>query len=217
MVVAPHPDDEIIGPGGTLIRLLDSGWQVQVVYLTDGDTDPGIASKRRSEASKVAQALGFEATFLGLTPGDFTNDDQAPQRFIVEVEAATPDVLFIPFLLDDHPDHRDANRLLSEVFRGADRRSGRLEVWAYQVYTPLPGNVVVDITAEAGRKADTIRMFGTQMATRDWVHFALGLNAFNLRLLPGTKGARYVEAFFVLPLSDYIKLCDQYFVPHGDG
>src|SRR3954466_10161705 len=37
LVIAPHPDDEIIGAGGLMRRVHDAGGAVRVVYLTDGD------------------------------------------------------------------------------------------------------------------------------------------------------------------------------------
>jgi hypothetical protein len=75
--------------------------------------------------------------------------------------------------------------------------------------------VVVDITDQATRKAEAMRHYASQMAKRDWAHFALGLNAFNLRLLPATNRAAYAEAFFVLPISEYVELCRDYFA--GDA
>ena len=91
------------------------------------------------------------------------------------------------------------------------RLSGDIEVWAYQVYTPLPGNVAVDITDVADRKADAIRGFASQMVIRDWAHWALGLNAFNSRFVSTGGQKRYIETFFVLPLAEYVELCRHYF------
>ena len=209
-IIAPHPDDEIIGPGGTLLRLLERGAQVSVIYLTDGETLPHASASVREEAEQAAQTLGYRTRFLGHSPGRVPLDGTTVRAFARAVTEAEPEVLFLPFLLDDHDDHRRASHLLLAAAE-AGHMGNRLEIWAYQVYTTLPGNVVVDITDQAERKAEAVRLYASQMAKRDWAHFALGLNAFNLRLLPASARAAYAEAFFVLPIAEYLELCRGYF------
>ena len=77
-----------------------------------------------------------------------------------------------------------------------------MEVWGYQVYSPVIPNVVVDISDVAETKAEAIRMWATQMSRRKLDHYMLGFNAFNTRLLPN---ARYVEAFFVVPIRGLLR------------
>ena len=216
VVIAPHPDDEIIGPGGTLINLLDGGSQIRVVYLTDGDHGSDLAARRRAEAKMVSDNLGFETVFLGLEPGNIALDATAHNALSDAIRQFGAQAIFVPFLLDDHPDHRRAAQLLAATIE-ARQLGMQAEVWSYQVYTPLPGNVVVDISDVAERKAEAIRMFASQMETRDWAHYALGLNAFNLRLLPSTNSAAYAEAFFVLPPAEYVILCRHYFDGNNDA
>lgn len=209
-VLAPHPDDEVIGPGGALLQMLDHGVQVEVVYLTDGERDPNQARVRRAEAEASAGHLGARPWFLGLPVGAMLEQPElAAKALAVVLERTTPDQVFLPFILDDHPDHRDASLLLLTALRIAQKPVPK-KVWAYQVYGVVPGNVVVDITSVAQRKADAIRMHASQMSTRDWAHYALGLNALNLRLLPPSAAPRYAESFFVLPTADYLALVEQF-------
>ena len=49
-----------------------------------------------------------------------------------------------------------------------------------------------------------------QMRRRDWAHYALGLNAMNCRLLRGRADACYAEAFFVVPLEEYVTIAARY-------
>lgn len=208
-VIAPHPDDEIMGPGGTVIGALDAGKAVTVVYLSRG-RDGEAGAVLCDEARAVADRLGYRTCFLGYPLRDIPVDAKAVEAFAAAIRDAAPQALFIPFLLDDHDDHRRASHLLLHAADAGALPAG-LEVWAYQVYTPLPGNVAVDITAVAERKAEAIRGFKSQRAIRDWSHWALGLNAFNSRFIATGGKPLFVETFFVLPLDEYIALCRNYF------
>jgi LmbE family N-acetylglucosaminyl deacetylase len=205
-VVAPHPDDEVIGPGGTLLRAAADGATITCIYVTDGDEQAENAAARQGEARDAAKQCGFQPIFLGEASSAIACDEGAAKRLAEAIRRAEPEALFVPFLLDDNDDHRRVNQLLYAALRRG-LIPANVEVWAYSVYAPLPGNVVVDITDMAQRKAAAIRRYATQTAKRDWAHFALGVNAASSRLLPKTPDARYAESFFVMPLGDYAELC----------
>ncbi|HSK21605.1 MAG TPA: PIG-L deacetylase family protein [Egicoccus sp.] len=204
LVIAPHPDDEMIGPGGTVIRLVQRGVAVRVVYLTLDAGEPGATRKRETMA--VAREVGYETTFLDLPAGSLRADDATVALVAEQIRSFQPGTVFVPFVLDDHPEHRMSSRVLARtVDAGVD---GDIEVWAYQVYTSLIPNVVVDVTEEHARKAAVIRMWrDSAMRSRDWAHYALGLNAYNSRWLRKPPGEYYVETFFVLPLHEYAEVC----------
>lgn len=207
LVLAPHPDDEVIGPGGTLISLLQRGVRVTVAFLTDGTNDPNAAAIRREEATASAEALGFQPRFLGLQADAIPLSEGAAQlqRLLAEIR---PAALMLPFVLDDNDDHRRTSELLLRI----PDLPPELPIWAYQVYTALPANRAVNITRVADAKAKAIGRHASQMKRRDWAHYALGINAVNIRLLP-KQGVRYVEAFLALPAARYVALCESYFGP----
>ena len=74
LVLAPHPDDEMIGPGGTVILALDAGCAVRVLNLTSGGAD---AARREGEAPRVAERVGFAAEFVGQAEGKIDVGDAA--------------------------------------------------------------------------------------------------------------------------------------------
>lgn len=201
LVIAPHPDDEAIGPGGTLLRLADNGDAIlSLLLMTAGQSADG--ATRRLESETTARRLGSSFHCLDLVDGNIVVDDATVTRFAAEIDVLAPDVLMLPFALDDHDDHRRANELL---VKAADRLVCCPEVWAYQVYGGVLCNVVVDITDVAETKRQLIRGYSSQMAARDWANFSLGLAAWNSRFLP-RKDAAFAEMFLVLPLRDYVDL-----------
>jgi LmbE family N-acetylglucosaminyl deacetylase len=68
VVVAPHPDDEVLGAGGLMRQLMTRGWAVEVLAVTDGEAafgapDPDLARERTREAAEARRRLG-----TGLAP-----------------------------------------------------------------------------------------------------------------------------------------------------
>ena len=214
-IIAPHPDDEILGAGGTLALARAAGCQVHTVYLTPGlsevtDTNPLLESRGN------AAEFGYTTRLLDFPVDAIPVDDPAAQALAAAVSEHRPDFLWLPFLLDDEDDHRRASQLLMRAVQGGFLMA-RPRVWAYQVYTSLPANVIVDITDVVPVKERAINRYTSQRRVRDWAHYVLGLNAYNTRFLPGNAPRRYAETFFDLPLADYVDLCAAYFrEPAGD-
>ena len=206
LVIAPHPDDEIISSGGTILKLVDSGADIKVIYLTSGEEIE--KNTREQEALEVAKRLKTMSEFWHYTVHGIKADEGSKRRLISTLEDFEPQAVFIPFLSDDHPDHRSSNRFFYEALKDYKKLSP--EIWAYQVYSTLMPNVVIDITQEVERKSELINLFNSQMKRRNWSHYAKGLNAMNSRFLR-TSEARYAECFFVVPLKEYLNLCGKYF------
>ncbi len=211
-VLAPHIDDEAIGPGGTLIKAARAGARIDVVYFTRGRTVESADHRdtRMTEAENALKLIGAPHHWLGHMTREIAMTPESAKALAATLRELKPDTLFLPFLFDDHDDHRR----VSDILLMANETAGfspRIEVWAYQVYTAVLGNVVVDITGVAEAKREMIACYASEMAKRDWAHYALGLNAWNLRFLKMSPEPRYAEMFFVAPLKDYLALCRTYF------
>lgn len=201
VVIAPHPDDEAIGPGGTLLRsAADGRAKLSLLVMTSSQSADRVT--RRIESEMTARSLGAAFQCLDLPDGSIPADEATVGRFAEAIDALAPDVLMLPFALDDHDDHRRTSELL---VKAADRLACRPEVWAYQVYGGVLCNVIVDITEVAEAKRQLIRSYASQMASRDWANFSLGLAAWNSRFLP-RRDTAFAEMFLVLPLKDYVGL-----------
>jgi LmbE family N-acetylglucosaminyl deacetylase len=142
-------------------------------------------------------------------PGNIPSDDKNVCNSLRElIKMLNPDVIFISFFLDDNDDHRRANQLFINSMGMTDLH--KVEIWAYQIYSTLMGNVIVDITCNIDKKISLIKMWKNVEGNRDWEHYVIGRDMMNCRYLK-TSGKRYGELFFVLPAKDYIELCREYF------
>lgn len=195
LVLAPHMDDEIIGCGGTLLRLIETGTAVHVLFASNssggvgGGGDSALTTIRREEARDVADFMSFASiTDLGFPDGHLHGHEAALATAIASaLERLQPDILFCPFPADGHSDHMAT---AAAVARAA--RDWRGNILAYEVWTALMPNAVVDISAFADRKAEAIRLYRSQCAALNFEAGALGLNAW--RGLP--HGFAHAESFY---------------------
>ena len=112
LVVAPHPDDETLGCGGTLLRHHANGDEVHWLIVTDMSTEQGFAedlvSKRQAEIAEVASIYRFVKVHnLGHPP---TKLDVVPESELVAdigqvMKEVQPTVVYLPFRGDAHSDH----------------------------------------------------------------------------------------------------------------
>lgn len=111
LVLAPHPDDETLGCGGSLLRWRREGAALHWVIATDM-TEAWPRARRRArdkEISAVARRYGFATTTrLGFPAAGL---DALPLGRVIEalgkaVAAARPDTLLVPHAGDAHSDHR---------------------------------------------------------------------------------------------------------------
>ena len=220
LVFGPHPDDEIIGCGGTFIHALRAGARIQTVYLTDG-VSPRLereerarrARLRRDEANSVWKALGGDApVFWDLPCRALPLDESVIERVQGVFERVRPDTVFVPFFLEDPEDHRKVGYLLWLAHQAQKLPS--VEVWSYQVTTMICPNVAVDITEVEPRKYELMQMWVSQNQEFDYAHRARGLNAANSLYVQGLLTDRpraSIELFLVLPTAEYMDLIGHYF------
>jgi LmbE family N-acetylglucosaminyl deacetylase len=203
LVLAPHPDDETCGAGGALALHRRQGDPVRVLFLTDGiNGDPearhgprdAFARLRRGEAAAAAARLGgLEVGFLGL-PDDFevTEADLVRVGGLITdaLASAPPHVLYVPWAGESHSDHRNARLALDRALERAPRPPWVLE---YEVWSPLPADVVLDISDVVAAKLAALEAHASQLAYTDYRHHTLGLNAHRSIYLP--HGRTHGEAF----------------------
>ena len=212
--IAPHPDDETLGCGGTLLRHRQNGDSVHWVIATDISTDLGFTAEkvaaRNLEIRQVAEFYGFSAVHrLGFPTMHL---DRVPMTALVAavggvVRAIQAEVLYVPFRNDAHSDHAavfDAAAACTKTFRYPSVRS----VLAYETLSetgfgikPEDGgfrpNVFSDISGELDRKLDVMRAYAGEMAEFPFPRSEVALRA--LAQLRGSQcGTLAAEAFMLL-------------------
>ncbi|WAC06736.1 MAG: PIG-L family deacetylase [Thermodesulfobacteriota bacterium] len=122
LFVGAHPDDIEIGAGGTVARLIDSGWDVWFCILTTED-DPKKAQKRKIEAVQSAQVLGVDPSqiiFLDFPDKNLQCNGHSIEKFRMALKerAFDPDIVFTHgYESENHNDHRAAHAITRGTFR----------------------------------------------------------------------------------------------------
>jgi LmbE family N-acetylglucosaminyl deacetylase len=199
LVVAPHPDDEVIAVGGNLALHQRLGSEVLTLFVTQDD--PAATVVRKGEAERVARLLGFDHRFLPFPQGSISLHEPALTRMIADaIRSFSPDVIYCPFPGDHHRDHQ-ATTASTGAAVAETRYKG--DVWCYELWSCLWPNIGIDISSVVDIKRDAINCYASQVAYVDYVEGALGLNRYR-----GLKlGVDYAEALFVSDPRTFIDAC----------
>jgi LmbE family N-acetylglucosaminyl deacetylase len=115
MVIAPHPDDETLGCGGTLLKEGAAGHSLHWVIVTDMSGNRSYSQEQRTrrddEIRVVSERYGFSSVVQLGHPT--TRLDIVPRADLVgslrgAIDVVKPDELYVPFRGDMHSDHRKA-------------------------------------------------------------------------------------------------------------
>jgi len=179
LVIAPHPDDETLGCGGTLLRHLDQGDDVHWLIVTsvreeDGWSPAYVAEKNR-QINLVNEHYGFlEKYQLGFPAAGL---DAAPFRRIVEaiekvINSIHPTTLYVPSRWDAHTDHQvvfSATAASAKWFRAKSIK----EIVCYETISEtnfsfsgnvFDPNVFVNITGYIERKCVILTQYTTEIS-----------------------------------------------------
>ena len=157
LVVAPHADDESLGCGGAIARLVDLGLAVSVAFVSDGSkSHPGSRSYpsdrlrdlREVEALAALEALGLDpgrarVAFFRLpdtaVPADGTDGfAEAVARASAFYRECRPQTLLLPWRRDPHCDHRSSRSIFLAASADLIPSPRVLEypLWAYEAADP---------------------------------------------------------------------------------
>jgi LmbE family N-acetylglucosaminyl deacetylase/glycosyltransferase involved in cell wall biosynthesis len=201
LVLAPHPDDEVIGCGGLVAMHLREGRKVHVVVATDG-AQAGDVAQREAESRAALASLG-DATieFLRFPDRELANARELDDRLASILREWKPDLIAVPSPLEIHPDHIALSRNFCDLIARDVSLFAELAVTRvafYEVSAPLRPNALVDITSVADAKYAAIALHASQSAVRDYTSYARGLNTWRTMTLP--PQVKFAEAYWTTPL-----------------
>jgi LmbE family N-acetylglucosaminyl deacetylase len=199
LVVAPHPDDEVIAVGGSLALHQRLGSEMLTLFVTLDA--PAVNVARKGEAERVARLLGFDHRFLGFPDGSISSHEPALARVIADaIRSFGPEVIYCPFPGDHHRDHQATSACTAAAVAETGYKG---EVWCYELWSCLWPNIGVDISSVVDIKREAINCYASQVAYVDYVEGALGLNRFR-----GLKlDVAYAEALFASDPRTFIGVC----------
>jgi LmbE family N-acetylglucosaminyl deacetylase len=224
LVVAPHPDDEVLGCGGLIARLAAGGAAVRVLFLTDGGE---LAETRRREAKAAAEVLGLTGLeHLGLPDGELGHRLEETARGIERaLVAQRPRLLLVPSPLEVSADHRAAfaavHRLLGALRRGEGGPlrpvAEALTVLVYEVNHPAHPDVLVDVSDRIATLEAAMAAYPSQQGQHDYLAASLGLRRFRTLTLSAEAEVAAAEGYRRLTLEDFVTRSPDGLVAHLGG
>jgi LmbE family N-acetylglucosaminyl deacetylase len=197
LVIAPHPDDESIGCGGTIARHVQAGSRIKVIFLTDGEMGDekqrfgrDYPRMRKTAAVNALAALGVVTHEFWSFPDGRLRESvpKIAERMLLSLQEFPAQLAYVPSPFEAHPDHRAAFQALWGIRETID-----VALVAYEVLTPLLPNTLVDITSTIAQKRNAIRCYHTELSYHDYLNTAEGLNRFRSITIGGESA--YAEAF----------------------
>ena len=206
VVVAPHPDDEILGAGGLMVAADRLGSEVTVVAVTDGEAShPGtawtgarLAARRRGESRQALERLGLgqvDVVRCAIPDGAVASHERRLAGLLRELVDRDTCVA-TTWRGDGHPDHEATGRAAATAAAGTGAALLEHPVWAWHWATPSLGLPIerarrLDLDETVRRaKVRAIGSFRSQIAP-------LGPEPHDAAILPPAIRARFERSFEV--------------------
>ena len=215
LVFAAHPDDEVLGCGGTIAKYAKEGKEVTTVVFSFGEgSDPTawtlgvpisdpvyLTSTRAKESLKASKILGTkEVIFLGLRDRKFAEDIHKKDKIITEIlERYQPERVFTHCPDDPHPAHRLVANLVKDCIDKAKLKQ-KPKIYTFTIFSPLRfanrnnPRRYIDISETFATKKKALKYFKTQKQYLDnyytpLIQFQNWIDGFKSR-------CKYAEVFY---------------------
>ncbi len=202
LVLAPHPDDEVFGCGGTLALAVDQGSKVKVVVVSDGGAG-GDAVLREAESRSAARVLGYSVDdesleFWRMPDRGIRPDDSLVQRIRHSLRLQDDACVLAPSPFEVHPDHLAVCRAAIEAVSLEAADGGRPRLAFFEVGHAQVCNRLIDITSVLARKRAAMDCFTSQLAVQRYDEHVSALN----RMRSYTLGPKvsHAESFLMVDL-----------------
>ena len=155
IVFSPHPDDETLGCGGTIIRKKIAGADVKIIFMADGCRshrhlipENKLKFIRTNEALAACKKLGVKKSdtiFLEYEDNKLMKNQNSATSKVLEILIhQEPEEIFIPYHREKHPDHSATNKIVISALEIYQRKLNVFEYpiwfWVHWPWTSLSRN-----------------------------------------------------------------------------
>lgn len=213
LVVAPHPDDEVLGVGGTILNYKSKGASVAWLIATDLKEDYGWnqhkISEREAQIDQISRFFDFDEVYkLGFPT---TRLDALPLGDVVQkvsevVNSFRPDEIFVPHLGDAHSDHKVIHSAVLSCTKWF-RYPFIKRVLAYETISETEfgldashsfvPNVFVDISEYLDLKVKAMEIYSSEISSFPFPRSRVSIEAL-ARYRGSSSGFSAAEAFLLL-------------------
>ena len=218
VVISAHPDDEVLGAGGALLRHKEQSdnlyWIIVTQMFEEQGYDPKKIKKRDEEIEKVASALGCQKVFI-LKYKTMELSSISLIKMIPEIgeifEEIQPETVYCVNSSDAHSDHRitfDAVAASTKSFRHPYVKNFLMyECISETEFNPrlhefsFTPNYYIDITKHIDQKIDLMKIYSSEISEHPFPR-----SVDNIKALATFRGAiagvNYAEAFQIVKIID---------------
>lgn len=208
LVLSPHPDDELIGCGGTLLKALKQEATLTILQLTNGSGTVALATAdentkktiRLKEAEVVARALGDAKLVTWNENARLKATDTLVNKMNSLINDIRPDIIFVPFVNDAHPDHVVTSRILAAALKCLESQE-KPEILSYEVWGKVPPKNAVVTDDYFYEKERLLMKYVTGMKVVDYISRCLRRDALNSVKYLDRKGL--AEVFLVQKAAEF--------------
>lgn len=212
LVIAPHPDDEVLGCGGTIKKHIQAGDEVYLCVVTKSYTPDWTQEYILQETSELKDAskfLGIKETFLLDLPAvklDMVGQKKLNDLLLGVAEKVKPEVLYIPFYGDINKDHQFISEACLVVARPKPEAFIK-KVLAYEILSETEWgppalkdfvpNLYVDVSSTIKDKLKAMSCYKNQLLPYPHPRSLEGIEIL-ARKRGMEAGLHYAESFMVL-------------------
>ncbi len=206
LVMCAHSDDQILGPGGTIVKYSKQGKEVKTIIFSYGEKSHPhlkkeiIIMKRVKEAQEADKIIGGKGvTFLALTEGRFKKEIEQKHiisKIIKIIKDFKPDKIFTHSDEDNHPDHKIVSKTTIEI---VDKMKFKGDVYIFDVWNLLRlkkrdmPKMYVDISDTFSTKLKALNCFESQWMAMLMLKWSVYVKAIRHGL---NLGVRFAERFY---------------------
>lgn len=215
LVIAPHPDDETLGSGGTLLKSRRNGdnlfWMI-VTQAHEPQWQKDLIRRKAIEVEKVAARYGMQQHFrlgfptLRLTEVPLSELIESIRKVIAEIR---PEVVYLPHKRDIHTDHQVVFTAAMSVMKPFySQRFGVRRLLCYETLSSTEAappessggfapNVFIDVSDEIEQKIEIMKIYESEIQPDPLPRGVSAIRAL-ARFRGATIGVDYAEAFMLV-------------------